>query len=88
VYGSRATSQTTPNSGLTFFEILTALHIKLSLLRASLPSGVYNDSSIFGKKAIAGMPNEEIYSISLWSKSNESLCIPGIDPTSSLTFEP
>ena len=65
-----------------------ALHIKFFLLRASLPLGVFNASSILGKKAIAGMPKEEIYSISLWSKSNENLNIPGIDPISSLTFEP
>ena len=55
----------TPNLGFTFLETLMALHIKLFLLRASVPPGVFNASSIFGKKAIAGIPKEDIYSISL-----------------------
>ena len=65
MYGSSATSVITPRYGLTFLEILIALHIKLFLFKASLPQGVYNSFSIFGNKAIAGIFKEEIYSISL-----------------------
>ena len=55
----------TPNLGLIFFEILMALHIKLFLFSASLPSEVFNAFCTLGKKAIAGINKDDIYSISL-----------------------
>ena len=63
----------TPNSLFTFFEIFIALHTKLFLLSASLPLGSFKLCSILGKRAIAGISNEDMRSISFAKRSKENL---------------
>ena len=59
LYGSKATSDMTTSSGISFLMVLVALFDKLSGFHASAQSSVFNDCSVYGKRQIAGIPDQK-----------------------------
>ena len=72
-----------PKLGNLFLSSRTAVGINPFGLKASLPSGAFNEASITGKSARTGIPRSTHSWATLNSKSNETRLMPGIEATAS-----